>query len=363
MPGLPQLDIVIVNWNAGALLRDCLRSIASAQRDGFRLRRVIIVDNASSDGSTDAAIAPYIELARADSAGLRIEVARNSQNLGFARACNQGAALAWPAAPTAAPPPAAANQGASADYLLFLNPDARLFGASLSQPIEFMEAPGNESVGICGIQLVGDDGSVSRSCARAPTPASMAAGALALDRLCPGRFPAFLMREWDHGADRDVDHVIGAFYLIRQKAFAALGGFDERFFVYLEDLDLSIRARKVGWRCRFLAGAQAYHKGGGVSEKAKASRLAYSLESRLRYCFKHFSALQAMAIAALTLAIEPGMRLGLAARERSASRLAETVFGYARLARSLAGLGPRLPCRPASQASSGIGPGAGGGEA
>jgi GT2 family glycosyltransferase len=101
-----------------------------------------------------------------------------------------------------------------------------------------------------------------------------------------------------------VDHVIGAFFCVRRELFEDLGGFDERFFVYLEDLDFSLRARKTGRTAYYLADAAAFHKGGGTSEQVKAHRLFYSLRSRLLYAFKHFKRYQAWIISAVTMLLE-----------------------------------------------------------
>ena len=75
------------------------------------------------------------------------------------------------------------------------------------------------------------------------------------------------MTEWPHTESRDVEHVIGAFYLVRRSVFEALGGFDERFFVYLEDLELSRRILHAGYRIRYVSGASALHVGGGLPRR------------------------------------------------------------------------------------------------
>lgn len=276
------VSIVIVNWNSDTQLRSCVASIAETARNmppEHRVDRIVVVDNGSTDGSAQGLDAGQVEL----------QVLRNAENRGFATACNQGAA------------------GASSDLVLFLNPDTRLFADSLSTPMAFMGQPANADVGIVGIQLVDDSGAVARSCARFPKPSHFAAQALGLDRLLPTT--AHFMREWDHAHTRDVDHVIGAFFLIRRSLFIALGGFDEAFFVYLEDLDLSLRAREAGWRIVYLARAQAYHKGGGTSAQVLGRRLFYSLRSRLQYGRKHFSRSQQLIVALTTWLIEPMTRV------------------------------------------------------
>ena len=294
------VDIIIVNWNAGVLLRDCLQSIEEARREGYEFGRVVIVDNASTDGSLDGLA----------SAALPLQIVRNAENKGFAAACNQGA------------------QGSHADYLLFLNPDTRLFADSLAKPLAFMEAAQNQAVGICGIQRIDARGEVSRSCARFPTPGMFYSKTFGLDKLFPGFFPSHFMGEWRHEESSAVDHVIGAFFFVRRRLFERLDGFDERFFVYLEDLDFSRRASLSGWGSYYLADAQAYHKGGGTSDQVKARRLFYSLRSRILYGYKHFSRGQATLLLLATLLLEPLSRLAHNALRGSFKDARETLGGY-----------------------------------
>jgi len=140
-----------------------------------------------------------------------------------------------------------------------------------------------------------------------------------------------IMEEWPHDETREVDHVIGAFFLVRRSLFESLGGFDERFFVYLEDVDFSVRAGRAGWRSVYLTEARAYHKGGGTSEQVKARRLFYSLRSRMQYAHKHFPVRGAIVVGAGTLLVEPLVRLGWAVLQRSGSTFVETIQGYAML--------------------------------
>ena len=111
---------------------------------------------------------------------------------------------------------------------------------------------------------------------------------LGLDRLWPHRFPSHFMTDWDYRENREVDQVSGAFFLVRRKVFEELNGFDERFFMYFEDLDFAYRAKQAGWRSFYLADAQAVHFGGGASYQVKGKRLYYVLNSRALYVAKHF---------------------------------------------------------------------------
>src|SRR5207245_5442374 len=133
-----------------------------------------------------------------------------------------------------------------------------------------------------------------RTCARFPTPRRFLSSILGLDRALPAMFPPHFMVEWNHEESQEVDQVMGAFFLVRRSVFEALGGFDERFFVYFEEVDFSLRARKLGWRTFYLSVAQAYHLGSGlVTKPAQAARLFYSLRSRILYAYKHFNGLAA----------------------------------------------------------------------
>lgn len=302
------LAIIIVNWNSGELLRRCIESIVDARSPDIDLRRVVIVDNASTDGSADGL---------ADIA-LPLDIQRSPSNRGFAAACNQGA------------------RQIDAEYLLFLNPDAALRHDSLSAPLAFMARAENAEVGICGIQLTNDSGDVARTCSRLPTLSTFLFHALGLNRLAPRCFPSQSMREWDHLSTRSVDQIMGAFFLVRTALFNTLGGFDERFFVYWEEVDFSLRAQQYGKRSVYLAEAQAYHKGGGTSEKIKARRLFYSLRSRIRYGYKNLGALRGSILVFITLFIEPISRLVLAGiLNRSKTQMSETIEGYAMLWRDI----------------------------
>lgn len=291
------LLVVVVNWNAGLQIKSCIDSI-DERCD------IVVVDNASTDGSKNLV---------SELSGVALVQAQ--ENLGFGKACNLGA------------------QHAQGDYLLFLNPDAAVCPGTLEKCLAFMQDPRNARVGICGVQLVDDSGRVARSCARFPTPWGFVAHAVGLDRLIPrlGHF----MAEWPHDSTRDVDHVIGAFFLVRRVVFESLGGFDDRYFVYLEDLDFSKRARDAGWRSVYLADVRAFHAGGGTSNQVKARRLFYSLRSRLLYAHKHFSVAGFALTCAATLFLEPLSRTALALGRRSASACKDTWAAYAMLWRWL----------------------------
>ncbi|MDR6534871.1 glycosyltransferase family 2 protein [Variovorax soli] len=307
------LDIVLVNWNSGRQLLDAVVSVVN--HHAGLVGKVVVVDNNSTDGSLG-----ILKAQLPSPTPFRMQFVENSSNRGFGAACNQGARLC------------------NSEYLLFLNPDAKLFADSLTAPLAFIQQPQNRDVGICGVQLVDEHRKVARSCARFPSAAAFAAEAVGLSKFRWLRSLGHHMSEWRHTTTRRVDHVIGAFYLMWRPLFELLNGFDERFFVYLEDLDLSLRANRAGWRCVYYAGAQAFHAGGGTSRQVKATRLFYALRSRLLYGFKHFSAPQAWTVVGVTLLLEPVSRCMWSVLRGSLGEARDTLRGYVLLWRALPGI-------------------------
>jgi N-acetylglucosaminyl-diphospho-decaprenol L-rhamnosyltransferase len=303
----PTLNIVIVNWNTGMHLRACLASIATVSQAEFSLEQVTVVDNDSCDGSTDAV-----------GDGLPLNMIRNRENRGFAAACNQGA------------------REAESDYVLFLNPDTRLLTETIDTVIRFMESDASAGIGICGVEVVGEDGGPVISCSRFPTLRIFFGKVTGLDGVLPAAFPSHHLRSSETKESRVVDQVIGAFYLVRGDVFRALGGFDERYFVYFEDVDFALRARDYGSRTFFLKEARVLHVGRVSSDQVPATRLYYSLASRIVYARLHWAAWQSRVLLALTFSIELVARLGRAAFRRSGSDARATVSGYARLLADLA---------------------------
>ena len=226
----PDLDIVIVNWNAGALLDRCLESIAASEGREQFLSRIILVDNASSDGSTEGL----------ERHGLPLHLLKQTKNLGYGRAADLGA------------------RTAEATFLLFLNPDIRLKGDSLRRSLERLTAL-EESLArppaILGVALLDEDGTVSRSCARFPSAGQQFAESLGLTRLLPEAFKPTIMTDWDHGFSREVDHVMGAFALMRRQHYLDLGGLPRA------------RGQQLLWKRR--AAAQT----AGGNDRSRARRL------------------------------------------------------------------------------------------
>ncbi|MGO1118072.1 glycosyltransferase family 2 protein [Rhodovibrionaceae bacterium A322] len=306
----PTVDIVIVTWNAGLQIRECLEALAASDWQGMVLNKVVLADNGSSDGSLDSL----------QDINLPLEVLQNGANLGFGRACNKGAAL---------------GQG---EFVLFLNPDTKVTPWAVAASVKELARPENDDVAILGAQLLNDDGSIARCCARLPSAGNFWSMVFGLHRLFPARAGGMLMTDWDHAKSRDVDHVMGAFYLVRRRLFEGFGGFDDRFFLYLEDLDFSAQVAAAGWRSHYFAKARVAHASGGISAQIPTRRLFLSLQSRLLYSFKHFSAPAAWSVLLGTCLLEPWPRLLLALLHRSPKEAGFALGAFAQLYVSLPGI-------------------------
>jgi N-acetylglucosaminyl-diphospho-decaprenol L-rhamnosyltransferase len=281
------LDIIIVNWNAGALLRECLTAIAGSTI--AEQLNVFVVDNASVDGSADALEFPPLALS----------AIRNPTNRGFAVACNQGA------------------RAGNAPNLLFLNPDVRVERDTLARALAYLNDASHAQAGIIGIRLVDREGHTSRNCARRPTAGAMLLRTFFLDRIIPRYVPPHFLTEWDHADTRPVDQIMGAFLMIRRPLFERLGGFDERFFVYYEDLDLCLRAADEGYQVIHLAEPMALHHGGGTTVTIKDRRFCYEATSRVLFMAKHHGTAMALLLAFLVATIEVALRTVYATLARS----------------------------------------------
>jgi GT2 family glycosyltransferase len=277
-----RIGIVFVAWNSGPELCECIGSlVADRNGEGAELAEIsiVVVDNGSTDGSVEAAASRH---------GREFTLISLPENVGFARACNIGAATEpW-------------------DCVYFLNPDTVFSRQSVLLLYSELKREGRRHVGIVGPALLDSHGVVSRSCSRFPNLRGIVAGVARIR--CVFGLPTAML-EWDHSEPREVDQVIGAALMIRGELFRMLGGFDERFFVYYEEVDLCLRARKAGYSCLYWPQIQGVHSGGGSSNQIKIRRLFYVWRSRLLYGAKHFSVPAAAGLCGLNLLVEPIVRL------------------------------------------------------
>jgi GT2 family glycosyltransferase len=225
----PDLSLVIVNWNTQALLRDCLSSVATHL--GSVAHEVIVVDNASSDGSPEMVEREFPQ----------VRLVRNTENVGFARANNQAMRIA---------------RGA---WFLLLNSDTRLGDDSVAQL--FRRVRDDAAIGIAHCRLEMGDGQLQYSTYRFPSIGLAIVEGFGLYKLLPKRRrgPLLLAGYWNQTEERDVDWVSGAFMLLPRAVHARTGGFSEAFFMYGEDLEWCYRIREAGWRIRYFPQAKIVH--------------------------------------------------------------------------------------------------------
>ncbi len=291
------VDIIIVNWNSGHYLSKCINTIFTKINEEV-VGTVFIIDNNSSDESL-----------KKINGHEKIIIIENKQNNGFSKACNQGFKLC------------------TSPYILLLNPDTQLFETTLLQCISFMK--NHPNVDILGCQLLNDNGYISNSCARFPTPLRYFFDLTGLSKITPKIFtPAILMTDWDHKDSRYVDQVMGAFMFMRPSIFEKHGYFDERFFVYYEELDFSKRVFDSGGITYFNSAIKALHSGGGTTNNVKSFRLFLNIRSRLQYAKKHFSFFGYVFVLICTYAIEPFTRSTLLLLRGRFKEIGETLKAY-----------------------------------
>jgi GT2 family glycosyltransferase len=264
--------VIIVNFHSAPLIQ---RTVSVAEQYAGGRARLVLVDNSPGDGAAD-----ILRSLKPDAV-----VISNPVNRGFAAAVNQGVAAG------------------EADTLLLLNPDVdRITGSHADAVRAFGEA----RVGAVAARLRNPDGTVQLSCFRTPRPFDMVSQDLALAQRFPRleRTRRYRMLDWDYDAPRLVDAATGAFLLLRRAALDDVGPFDERFFVYCEEVDWQIRAARRGWRTQFLPTLEAYHDSTCSSPGVRSRSSLLLLESQHRYSEKHFGRPVSVALRATLLGID-----------------------------------------------------------
>ncbi len=270
MSGDAELSIVVVSYGTRALTLECLQSIVRETRD--TTYEVIVVDNASPDGSAEAIAAAFPAF----------RVFAQKQNLGFGAACNVAA------------------REAKGRYLLFLNPDTVVLDHALDRLVAF--AKRRPEAGIWSGRTLFDDGTLNpMSCWHRETLWTLfcrASGLATFFRRSP-LFHGHTYAGWNRDSERAVDVVGGGFLLIAREAWERLGGFAPEFFMYGEDADLCIRAHGLGYHPAFTPEATIIHHGGGT-RRDDATKITQVLTARARIIRKHFPrAAQGLALALL----------------------------------------------------------------
>lgn len=254
------LSIIIVNHNVRCFLEQCLLSVRRGAED-IR-HEVIVVDNASRDDSRSYLPERFPE----------VRFVWNEMNSGFGRACNQGTALS------------------SGEYILYLNPDTIVSEDCLRRCLEHLG--GHPSAGALGVRMHDGSGRYLRESKRSyPSPTTAFLKLSGLSSLFPESpfFARYDLGNRDAYASCRADVLAGAFMLVRREALQAAGGFDERFFMYGEDIDLSWRLRLAGYTNLYFAEVPILHFKGESHRRDSLHHVRHFYGAMVVFVRKHES--------------------------------------------------------------------------
>jgi GT2 family glycosyltransferase len=253
------LSILVVNWNTRDLLRACLSSIAA--HPPSLPHEIVVVDNASTDGSAEMVRAEFPQ----------VVLVASERNTGYARGNN----LAF--------------ERARGDLLLTLNPDTEFVDDSLDRAIEFLHS--HPEAGCVGIRQVGTDGKTQRSVRGFPTVVGILGDVTGLGRRLGGVLDSYRLSRFDYEREGPAPQPMGTFLLFRREALAAVGApahpFDEGFPIFFNEVDLLYRLREAGWNCLYTPDAKVLHYGGESTKQVRKSMIWESHRSLVRYLRKH----------------------------------------------------------------------------
>lgn len=258
------VSVIIVSWNTRDILRDCLESVYTQTRD--RSFEVIVIDNASADGSP--------EMIKRDFPQVRL--IENADNRGFAAGNNQGVEVA------------------TGRYVLLLNSDTIVLDGAIDKTVAFADR--HLRAAVVGCRVLNRDMTWQPSCFMFPSALNLAISALCLNKLLSHSrlFGRERMTWWDGKDTRVVDVVTGCFMLVRREALQQVGVLDESYFMYGEETDWCYRFRNAEWTVLFFSTAQIVHLGGASSAKLKGPMRLQLGASTLLFIRKHGTVLSYM---------------------------------------------------------------------
>jgi hypothetical protein len=259
----PELSILLLSWNVRDLLRTCLASLPLTDP---RVE-IVVVDAASADGSA--------EMVRAEFPG--VTLIASADNLGYSRGNNLGL------------------RAARGRYLLILNPDTEVVDDALAQMGAYLDA--HPDVGLLGPQLILPDGTIQPTRRRFPTLATGFFESTWFQPLAPRRLlDRYYARDLRDDAVVEVDWIVGAALFVRRAAYEQVGGLDEGFFMYSEELDWCRRMKAAGWKVVYFPQARIiHHHARSSAQVPAATHIRYS-SSKVRYYRKYHGALAAEAL-------------------------------------------------------------------
>lgn len=250
------LSIIVVNWNTRDMTCACLASVMAGLGD--LAAELIVIDNASDDGSADA-------IAAAFPASILI---RNAENRGFAAANNQGFAIA------------------RGRHVLLLNSDTLVHGTVLADSVAWLDA--QPEAGAMGCRVLNTDGTVQLTCSMYPSVLNQLLQATGLWKLRrPRFFGRYLMTGWARDSTREVEVISGCYLLVRRRVIETVGGLDEAFFFFGEETDWCRRIRAAGWRLVFAPVGEITHHGSVSARKLDHRRDVLLTQAKVRLHRKH----------------------------------------------------------------------------
>jgi len=258
----PELSVIIVSYNVCNLLIDCIQSvIATTIGPNYE---IIVVDNASADGSVDAVKKSFPH----------IRVIANNRNVGFAEGNNEG------------------YENSSGDYVLILNPDTVVKSGAIRLVLEFMK--NTPDAGMAACRLLNGDGSLQKSIRPFPTIKEHLSRALFIDHIF---YSEYWKRTYYQPAPFAIDYCTGAFMMVRRKALGDMPLLNPEFFMYAEEKDLALRLREKGWKTYFVPFGEVTHFG-EQSTGQMSERMFFELQkSQVKFFRKNYSFLHAWALA------------------------------------------------------------------
>ncbi|MHC4944401.1 MAG: glycosyltransferase family 2 protein [Planctomycetota bacterium] len=249
-------SMVIVNWNTRELLLGCIQSIMEETRASAL--EIIVVDNASTDGSIEAVKERFPE----------VRVIANAENLGFARANNIGI------------------RESTGRYVCLVNSDIIALDLCVDRMVDYLDE--HEDIGALGPKTINEHRKLRRNCREFPSLRNAFCQALFLDRIFPrSRLLRGRTLDYDFLTPREIEVLSGCFLMVRRKALEEVGLLDENFFIYGEDVDWGRRFHDQGWKCVLYPGAQAIHIGGASSSRQNIRFLLERMRADHQYWAKH----------------------------------------------------------------------------
>jgi GT2 family glycosyltransferase len=250
------LSVLIVNWNTHRFLKSCLSSLS--RFPSREPTEVVVVDNASSDGSAGMVADEFPQ----------VRLVASPSNTGYAKGNN----LAF--------------EQAGGDWLLTLNPDTEVVEGTLDEAIRVLVE--NPKAGCVGVRQIGPDGSVQKSVRGFPTFLGILGDVL---KIRTGQFDSYRLSRFDYGVQQEAPQPMGTFLLFRRAALAGVGDpkhpFDEDFPIFFNEVDLLLRLRKAGWTTLYTPNAQILHHGGESTKLVRKSMIWESHRSLVRFLRKH----------------------------------------------------------------------------